>query len=72
VYELLESASALKAATLSVNLAAVGFLVYQGRLFGARGGREAYHDEVRRTTLPGEVITAQGRSPSLLGSERIV
>jgi len=27
---------------------------------------------VRRTTLAGEVISAQGRSPSLLGSERIV
>lgn len=50
----------------------VAFLVYVGRLFGVRGGHEAYLDEVRRTTLAGEVISAQGRSPSLLGSERIV
>lgn len=72
VYELLDGASALKATALTVNLAAVAYLVYKGRLFGVRGGHEAYLDEVRRTTLAGEVIGAQGRSPSLLGSERIV
>jgi hypothetical protein len=72
VYELIEGASLLKAAALTVNLVAVGYLVYKGRLFGARGGHEAYLDEVRRTTLPGEVIGALGRSPSLLSSTRIV
>lgn len=72
VYELIEGASLIKAAALAVNLAAVGYLIYKGRLFGVRGGHQAYLDEVRRTTLPGEVVSALGRNPSLLTSQRIV
>jgi uncharacterized membrane protein (DUF2068 family) len=72
VYELIEGASLLKATALVVNLAAVGYLIYKGRLFGTRGGHEAYLDEVRRTTLLGELMVTLGRSPTLLSSERIV
>jgi uncharacterized membrane protein (DUF2068 family) len=72
VYELVESVSLLKAAALIVNLAAVGYLVYKGRLFGVRGGHEAYLEEVRRTTLLGELMDVLGRSPSQLSSDRIV
>lgn len=72
VYEVIEGASLLKAAALVINLAAVGYLIYKGRLFGTRGGHDAYLDEVRRTTLLGEQMVTLGRSPTLLTSERIV
>jgi uncharacterized membrane protein (DUF2068 family) len=42
VHEVLNGASALKVAALCVNIVAVVWLVWNGRLFGVRGGHDAY------------------------------
>jgi uncharacterized membrane protein (DUF2068 family) len=42
IHEVLNGASVLKIAALCVNIVAVVWLVWNGRLFGARGGHDAY------------------------------
>jgi uncharacterized membrane protein (DUF2068 family) len=72
VYELVESPTVVKWAALVLNLLAVAYLVYKGRLFGVRGGHPAYVAEVRDTTEMAEVLRRLGRSPGELTSTRMV
>jgi len=51
IYELVNGFSGLKFATLVVNLAAVAYLVWSKRLFGFRGGREAFEASRRSASL---------------------
>jgi len=51
IYELTEKLSAFKIATLILNLAAVVYLLLSKRLFGLRGGREAYERELTSSSL---------------------
>ncbi|MCU0297596.1 MAG: DUF2127 domain-containing protein [Candidatus Nanopelagicales bacterium] len=72
IYELVEKPTPLKAAALVVNIAIVVYLVYKGRLFGIRGGHEAFLHEVRDSTLPADLLRSLGRSADELTSTRIV
>ena len=72
VYEIAEHPTVLKVAALLVNLLAVGYLVYKGRLFGTRGGHPAYLAEVRDTTEMADVLRSLGRSTTELSSHVIV
>ena len=45
IYELSEKITALRIGALLVNIAAVVWLIWSKRLFGVRGGGEAYHAE---------------------------
>src|SRR5437899_3802032 len=51
VYEISHHATFLKLAAFVVNIAAVIYLVYKGRLFGLRGGHAAYKRELIDSTL---------------------
>lgn len=51
IYELTEKLSAFKAGTLVLNIAAVVYLLLAKRLFGLRGGREAYERELTSASL---------------------
>ena len=51
IYELTEKLSVFKTATLILNLAAVVYLLLSKRLFGLRGGREAYERELTSSSL---------------------
>jgi uncharacterized membrane protein (DUF2068 family) len=51
VYELTEKASWLKVVVLLVNLAAVVYLLLSKRLFGLRGGYEAYERSLHEASL---------------------
>lgn len=51
VYEIVDKASVLKALLLVVNVAAVVYLLYSKRLFGLRGGHEAYEAERHSASL---------------------
>ena len=68
VYELTEHASVTKAGALLINVAAVVYLVYKGRLFALRGGHPAYLAEVRDSTLLAAELRAAGRSTTVLTS----
>jgi hypothetical protein len=68
---LTEHATLIKAAAIVVNVAAVGYLVYKGRLFGVRGGHPAYLAEVRDSTLLAEELQALGRSGTALTSHTL-
>jgi uncharacterized membrane protein (DUF2068 family) len=59
VYELVDRGSVLKAVTLAINIAAVIYLVWTKRLFGARGGHAAFQAERRSVSLL-EVEVAAG------------
>jgi uncharacterized membrane protein (DUF2068 family) len=72
VYEILDSPSGLKAGALLLNVVAVGYLVYKGRLFGIRGGHEAYAAEVRDATEMADVLRGLGRSPTELTGAAMV
>ena len=72
VYELSEHATVLKAGALLVNIAAVGYLVFKGRLFGVRGGHPAYLAEVRDGTLLAEELHALGRPTDVLTSHHLI
>jgi uncharacterized membrane protein (DUF2068 family) len=72
VYELYHHATVLKAGALLVNVVAVVYLVYKGRLFGFRGGHLAYLAEVRDATLLADELRAIGRTTSGLDSHRMV
>ena len=63
VYEIVHTASPLKILLFVVNLAIIGYLIWKGRLFGVRGGHEAYLHEIRASTLLGSQLAAAGRSP---------
>jgi uncharacterized membrane protein (DUF2068 family) len=68
VYELTEKPTVLKVIALLVNVAAVFYLVWKGRLFGIRGGHRAYLAEVRDGTLLAEELAAAGHATSILSS----
>jgi uncharacterized membrane protein (DUF2068 family) len=72
VYEIVHKPTPLKISALVLNIAVVAYLLYKGRLFGLRGGHEAYLAEVRDSTLPADLLRAAGRSPSELTGHRIV
>ena len=72
IYEIAEHPTVLKVAALVVNLLAVGYLVYKGRLFGTRGGYRAYLAEVRDHTEMADVLRALGRPTTELSSRTIV
>jgi uncharacterized membrane protein (DUF2068 family) len=57
VHELLDRVTVLRLLAFAVNLGAVVYLLYTKRLFGLRGGREAYEEERRSESLL-EVQTA--------------
>jgi uncharacterized membrane protein (DUF2068 family) len=63
VYEIAHTPSPLKVLLLVVNVAIIGYLIYKGRLFGVRGGHEAYLSEIRVNTLLGNELAAAGRDP---------
>jgi uncharacterized membrane protein (DUF2068 family) len=65
-YELVHHPTALKAVALAVNVAAVVYLVWKGRLFGVRGGHAAYLAEVRDATLLADELRSAGRQAMLL------
>jgi uncharacterized membrane protein (DUF2068 family) len=72
VYELIHHATVLKSGALLVNLVAVVYLVYKGRLFGFRGGHPAYLAEVRDATLLADELRATGRGTVDLTSHHLV
>ena len=72
LYELSERATVFKAAALLVNVAAVGYLVFKGRLFGIRGGHPAYLAEVRDHTLLAEELRELGRPTDVLTSHQLM
>ena len=51
VYELTEKVTVLRILLLAVNVAAVVWLVWSKRLFGANGGSRAYHEEHHANSL---------------------
>jgi uncharacterized membrane protein (DUF2068 family) len=51
VYELIDHTTVTKAGAFLLNLAVVVYLVLAKRLFGARGGREAYEEEMHSEAL---------------------
>jgi uncharacterized membrane protein (DUF2068 family) len=62
VHELLKTVTVTKVGAFVINVAAVVYLVLAKRLFGARGGREAYEQELRGESLL--EIEAAGRDAS--------
>jgi uncharacterized membrane protein (DUF2068 family) len=72
VYELYHHATVIKAGALLVNVVAVGYLIYKGRLFGLRGGHLAYLAEVRDATLLADLLRAEGRTTAGLDSHHLV
>lgn len=63
VYELSERVSWLKIAVLVVNIAAVLYLLVSKRLFGIRGGKRAYEEQLHEVSLL-EVETSAAESRS--------
>jgi uncharacterized membrane protein (DUF2068 family) len=55
VYEISHHATFLKVVAFIVNIAAVIYLVYKGRLFGVRGGHAAYKKDMLESTLLAEL-----------------
>jgi len=72
VYEINSHPTALKWLALSINIVVVVYLVYRGRLFGARGGHAGYLVEVRDATLIADELRALGRSPEEHSAHLIV
>jgi hypothetical protein len=68
----MEKPTPLKAAALVLNVVIVVYLLYKGRLFGIRGGHDAFLGEVRDSTLPADLLRSLGRSPQELTGSRIV
>lgn len=60
------------AIAVAINVVALVYLLYKGRLFGVRGGHEAYLDAVRRSTLLGDILRDLERSPSEQSSDRVI
>ena len=55
-----------------MNVLVVVYLVHSGRLFGLRGGHEAYLEEVRDSRPCPHLLRSLGRSPAELVGHRIV
>jgi uncharacterized membrane protein (DUF2068 family) len=72
VYEIAKEATPLKVGALVINITIVVYLLYKGRLFGLRGGHEAFLAEVRDSTLPADLLRSVGRSSVELTGHRIV
>ena len=72
VYEIAHHATLFKILALLVNLLAVGYLVYKGRLFGTRGGHPAYLAEVRDATLVADELRRAGRPTDALTSHELI
>jgi uncharacterized membrane protein (DUF2068 family) len=72
VHELTVHVTVLKIGALAVNVVAVAYLVWKGRLFGTRGGHRAYLAEVRDATLLADELRRSGRSTAALTSHRLV
>jgi uncharacterized membrane protein (DUF2068 family) len=72
LHEILRDPTPFKIVFMLLNMVVVVYLVYKGRLFGVRGGHEAYLQEVRDSTLPADLLRTLGRSPAELTSHRIV
>jgi uncharacterized membrane protein (DUF2068 family) len=72
IYELSEKPTPLKAGALVLNIVVVIYLVHKGRLFGARGGHEAFLGELRDSTLLADLLRSRGRSTAELTSPRVV
>ena len=51
VYEVVDHATWLKVVALVINLAAVVYLLWSKRLFGVRGGHEAYEESLHEVSL---------------------
>jgi uncharacterized membrane protein (DUF2068 family) len=51
IYDLTEKVTVLRLVLFLINLAAVVWLIWSKRLFGARGGAAAYHDEHHAESL---------------------
>ena len=82
IYELSKTVTATKVTLFVLNLLLVGYLVYTRRLFGARGGKEAYEARLRAESVleraeqaavalraavnPGEGVSAE--APAAAGS----
>jgi uncharacterized membrane protein (DUF2068 family) len=58
VYELSKAVTATKVTLFVLNLLLVGYLVYSRRLFGARGGKEAYEARLRAASVLDEAEKA--------------
>jgi uncharacterized membrane protein (DUF2068 family) len=71
-YELTDHPTVIKAGALAVNLVAVGYLVFKGRLFGVRGGHHAYLIEVRNATLLADELVRAGRPQAELTGTSLV
>jgi uncharacterized membrane protein (DUF2068 family) len=69
LYELINHPTVFKGVLLFLNLVAVGYLLWKGRLFGIRGGHGAWLAEVRDGTLPAELLRNAGRDPAVLTSD---
>jgi len=72
VYELADHPTLLKAGALLVNLVAVAYLVFKGRLFGIRGGHASYLSEVREATLLADELVVTGRDTKALTGHNLV
>lgn len=68
VYEIVHKPTALKAITLVINVAIVGYLVYTKRLFGVRGGAGAEED-IRREDAGWSAIERATPRPALAAEE---
>lgn len=56
IYEIVHHTTFLKITALVVNLLAIAYLLWKGRLFGLRGGHDAYRQEEYKTTYLFEII----------------
>ena len=72
VYELVDHPTVFKGGALLVNLVAVAYLVFKGRLFGIRGGHRAYLAEVRDATLLADELVLAGRDPAELHGHTLI
>lgn len=72
IYEIVNRPSPFKIVLFIVNVAIVGYLIWKGRLFGVRGGHDAYLAELRDSTLLGTMLKAAGRSPQDQGGTVVV
>jgi uncharacterized membrane protein (DUF2068 family) len=61
IYELVERVTWLRVIALTINLAAVVYLVYRKRLFGVHGGRRAYDAERKSESLIQVALAAGDR-----------
>ena len=75
IYELSKTVTATKVTLFVLNLLLVGYLVYTRRLFGARGGKEAYEARLRaesvleRAEQAAVALRAAGRPDETVSAE---